>query len=1197
VVTLRCFFTHWLHSEFEKDKSNPVDRYLRRTPNLKHERELRGWSQAYLAEMIGSDPKTVSRWERGIVLPSPFFLQQLVKIFDMNAEELGLLPEREQAETSADRTFSDPSLSRVDWGEAPHVEAFYGRKQELAELEHWMNDDRCRLVIVFGLGGVGKTTLVTALANQIKDKFQYIFWRSLQNAPSVKSILEECLLFLSGHQQTNFPADIEELISLLIAHLQKQRSLLILDNFESILQGGYQTGRYQEGYEGYGRLIQRLGEVAHLSRIVLTSREKPRQVAHLEGKTQPVRSMHLLGVEQAEARKILENASLLGTDAAWTRLIHLYAGNPLALKLIAEPIREVFGGSITSFLEGEEVVFGDIYDLLDQQFHRLSVLEQTIMYWLAIEREPVSLQEIQENLLYHAARSESLIGALHSLLRRSMIDRNAQSLFTLQPLVMEYVTGQLIRQILKEIDAETLHLLTAYTLVKGHTKDYIRNSQLRFILAPIVENLLTTFGKTECTIKIERLLSILRTTPSQHTSYAAGNILNLLIQLHVDFRQFDFSHLTIRHAYLQGAALPRVNFTDSHFVASSFTDTFGDVRCVASSPNGELFAIGTVNGEIRLWQATTIAPLLTCSGHTDGIRAITFSPDSQKLISGSDDHTVRLWDLHTGRCLGVLQAHNGSVRSVAYSNDGKIIASAGEDQTVCLWESDTGNCLNTLRGHTHWIRSVAFHPDGCMLASAGNDKTIRIWNCDTGHPLAILSEHTSGIRSVTFSPDGTMLASCGDDETIRLWDTNTYRCFSTIQGHAYPIRSIAISPDSKLLASGGDDQTVRLWDIQTGRCLNVLQGHINRVWSVAFSPMNQTLISGSEDQTVRLWDIKSGQCLRTLKGYTSLVWSVAFSPNTALIASGSDDQCVRLWDIDSGQCISTLQGHVNRVRSIAFSPDGKLLASGSEDQTIRLWDISTAKCIKILRGHTHLIRSVAFSPDGRILVSGSHDQTIRLWDIQTEHCIWTRQNSSLIWSIAFSVDGRFVASSSSDHDIQVWDIQTGHLYSTLQGHVDQIWSVAFSPAGNLLASGSDDHTIKLWDINNGRCLQTLQGHTHWVRSLAFSSDGQLLVSGSHDQIIKLWKIPTGYCLNTLQGHSSWIWSVSLSSDSKLVGSGSNDGTIKLWSVQTGDCVKTLKSERPYEGMNITRVKGLTDPQKATLKLLGAVEDQDQAASR
>ncbi|WP_201368746.1 helix-turn-helix domain-containing protein [Ktedonobacter robiniae] len=58
---------------------------------LKQVRELRGWSQAKVAEQIGTDATTVSRWERGLFSPTPYFREKLCALFDQNAEELGLL--------------------------------------------------------------------------------------------------------------------------------------------------------------------------------------------------------------------------------------------------------------------------------------------------------------------------------------------------------------------------------------------------------------------------------------------------------------------------------------------------------------------------------------------------------------------------------------------------------------------------------------------------------------------------------------------------------------------------------------------------------------------------------------------------------------------------------------------------------------------------------------------------------------------------------------------------------------------------------------------------------------------------------------------------------------------------------------------------------------------------------------------------
>ncbi len=81
------------------------------------------------------------------------------------------------------------------------------------------------------------------------------------------------------------------------------------------------------------------------------------------------------------------------------------------------------------------------------------------------------------------------------------------------------------------------------------------------------------------------------------------NLLNLLIHLGIDLQQMDFAQLAIWQGYLQGAALPAVNFQQSAFKACTFTDTFGAVNALAFSANGQWLAAGLATGSVRLWQA------------------------------------------------------------------------------------------------------------------------------------------------------------------------------------------------------------------------------------------------------------------------------------------------------------------------------------------------------------------------------------------------------------------------------------------------------------------------------------------------------------------------------------------------------------------------------------------------------------------
>ena len=1080
---------------------------------------------------------------------------------------------------------------RIDWGEAPYGGQFYGRGKELTQLKQWIVDDSCRVVALLSMGGMGKTSLAVNLIEQIKDEFDYVFWRSLQNAPPLKDFLEKCILFLSDQQHIDLPTNMDNSISLLITYLREKHCLLVLDNLEGILQGSQHAGRYMDGYEGYGKLIQRIGEAKHQSCLFLTSREKPQELVRLEGVTSPVRSLLLYGLGILEGRKILGDKGMLGSDEAWTDLIEFYSGNPLALKLVYEPVRELFGGNVSKFLkEGE--VGRSMEDLLDQQFRRLLPLEQEIMYWLAIGREGVSLEDLREDIVSPVSRGD-VLDALASLRRRSMIEAGSATNFSLQPVILEYVTNVLTKKMYEGVVTETIGLFGQYALLKAQAKEYVRESQVRLILMPVAQRLLISVGEKGLKQKCGRILSLLRDTQPQQSCYAAGNVLNLLSQLKCELRGYDFSHLSVWQAYLQGVALPDFNFAYAEIKKSAFTDTFGNILCVVFSPNGELVAAGTTNCDIRIWLhcADSVTPMLHFQGHEDWVRSVTFSPDGQILASGGNDQTIRLWDIRSGDVLHILQGHRGWVRSVTFSPDGQILASGGNDQTIRLWDTKSGNSLQILEGHTGEVRSVAFSPDGTKLASVSQDQSVRLWDINKRHCLTTFQGHTDEIWSVAFSTDGQLLASSGDDRTIRLWDLTTNTCLKVLQGHTQRVRSIAFRPNSKILTSSSEDETIRLWDTEAGTCLSTLRGHGGWVRSVAFSPDGNIVASGSDDQTVRLWDIGAGQCLTTLHGYNNWIKSVAFSPDGAILASTSEDKTVRLWSVSTGECFRSLCGHTKWIRWVAFNPDGSILASGSEDYTIRLWETSTGQNLSTLRGHSGWVTSVVFSPDGSILASGSEDSTIRLWNANTGQCLKIFHGHSYrVGSVAFSPDGSILASGSDDRTIQLTDLATGQCLKIFYDHSSRVRSVAFSPDGTMLASGSGDQTVRLWEVSTGRCLYVLHGHNSWIRSVAFSPDGNIVASGSDDRTIRLWEASTGLCQFILQGHSDHVRSISFGPNEHLLASASRDGTIKLWNIQTGQCLKTLKCNKPYERMNIIGVTGLTDVQKATLKALGAVED-------
>ena len=343
-------------------------------------------TQAGLADRLGVSRRAVAEWEAGESYPKA---ERLKAFIELCVHASALPPGREEEEiralwkaarqkvlldeawlrdllappapvqlsppagTPAAHAGGEPAaFPHVDLVEALDVSHFTGREVEVAELTQWILQERCRLVGVLGMGGIGKSALASFLGSRLAQAFEAVLWRSLRDAPPCEELVAACITFFSQTPPAGFPTSLEQRITQLLSRLQARRCLLVLDNLETILSSGDREGSYLPGYEGYGRLIGRLAEAAHQSCVLLTSREKPKELAPLEGVRSPVRTLRLVGMDEQAAQALLSDKGLSGTPAAWQRLVAGYAGNPLALKIVGQAISDLFGGDLDRFLEG-----------------------------------------------------------------------------------------------------------------------------------------------------------------------------------------------------------------------------------------------------------------------------------------------------------------------------------------------------------------------------------------------------------------------------------------------------------------------------------------------------------------------------------------------------------------------------------------------------------------------------------------------------------------------------------------------------------------------------------------------------------------------------------------------------------------------------------------------------------------------------
>ena len=354
----------------------------------------------------------------------------------------------QQSPTNTPGSQQPESQPHLDLGNAPEIFNVYGRTEELATLEQWIIEERSRLVGIFGLGGMGKTTLALRLVEQIKSQFEYVIYRNLHFYANLNDMLASLLtIFSPNAKMCDRP---EKQISQLIDYLRQFRCFIVLDNIQTQKSASKQCRtlfRVSTNDEDLSdrqqsrRFFQAIADVTHQSCVVAIANEKPLTIAAWDKANSPVRSLVLSGL--GDAAKDLLQAQNLSDPDKWERLIYLYHGHPLWLELTATEIRELFAGRVAEFLSYETpIVWETLQVQLEQQFPDFTLAEQSVIRQLAITVEPINLPEL---LTLTKLPPADLLTAIKSLGRRFFVEikpGEETTEFILNPVLREYVKNR-----------------------------------------------------------------------------------------------------------------------------------------------------------------------------------------------------------------------------------------------------------------------------------------------------------------------------------------------------------------------------------------------------------------------------------------------------------------------------------------------------------------------------------------------------------------------------------------------------------------------------------------------------------------------------------------------------------------------------------------------------------------------------------
>ena len=212
-----------------KKFSRPISR-------VRQERELRAWTQSELAERIGTTQVNVSRWEKGITAPSPYYRQKLGELFGKSVQELGLVPQNNEEVSISSDLFDSHSLSPLIWNVPYRRNPFFtGREDILTHLYAVLQNNKAAALTqpqaISGLGGIGKTQIAVEYAYRYSNHYQAILWiaASSHEAFTADFVMLAALLDLPEQHEQDQDIVVRAVRRWLITHSDW---LLILDNVD-----------------------------------------------------------------------------------------------------------------------------------------------------------------------------------------------------------------------------------------------------------------------------------------------------------------------------------------------------------------------------------------------------------------------------------------------------------------------------------------------------------------------------------------------------------------------------------------------------------------------------------------------------------------------------------------------------------------------------------------------------------------------------------------------------------------------------------------------------------------------------------------------------------------------------------------------------------------------------------------------------
>lgn len=514
------------------------------------------------------------------------------------------------------------------------------------------------------------------------------------------------------------------------------------------------------------------------------------------------------------------------------------------------------------------------------------------------------------------------------------------------------------------------------------------------------------------------------------------------------------------------------------------------VREARFSPNEQVVALSTLNGQLWLWKLPSRHYWRVETGTSSAnhpIDLVGFSPDGHTLLAtqtSGKQRFVQLWNVNSGASQGTLPQPLSHTDKVQFSPDGTYVVTGSASGALRFWTTAVGGELPTLQlpmVPARWLGLVQPPPamDGSpttgarvmgelvAIAADGSHHRWEFWDApdpvSSPSPTALPALHTASIQSRNYWQ----------------WFMGFFSRQTT------PSQAIALDgplqPPTTLKERSSQRPKVQTSEFnQRGVLLT----------AAALSTQGDRLALADADHWIEIRHIAPGQGPKTLHRFQNMRVRNQ-KPNEFNPANRASDLVE------------------NRIHHLSFSPDAQYLLGVSDDLTIHLWNAETGQLVHILKGNRAAVQTAEFSPDGTQVVAVGRDNTIRFWQVSTGQLTRTLAAMRGVMSVSFSPTGQHIVMTGMDGTARLLNVKTGRLEVVLTGHRGAVTGASFSPDGRSLVTVGVDGSARIWDARTGTEQAQLRPNPSHekpipIRQALFSADGQYVATLTSNGHIQVW---------------------------------------------------------------------------------------------